>query len=74
MISRRSFLGCLAAVSAGLCLGVGVLVPLERPLIGDGFTDDMAAMQRAIDHAAKTNGVIHLRPGLYKITSPLKIS
>ncbi len=39
---------------------------------GDGVTDDTAAMQRAIDHAAKT--VVHLRLGLYKITSPLKIS
>ena len=72
MISRRSFLGCLAAVSAGLCLGISGPILLERPLTGDGVTDDTAAMQRAIDHAAKT--VVHLRPGLYKITSPLKIS
>ena len=42
---------------------------------GDGATDDTAAIQRAIDAAAKLNGrTVYLPPGVYAISSALRIT
>jgi len=42
--------------------------------LGDGKTDDTAAIQRAIDYTATTTqGIVFFPPGAYKITDRLKL-
>ncbi len=42
---------------------------------GDGATDDTAAIQKAIDTAARITGrTVYLPPGVYALSSPLRIS
>jgi len=46
----------------------------EFGAVGDGKTDDTAAIQRAIDTAAGTGGVVYLPPGRYLVAGNLKVA
>ncbi len=47
----------------------------EKPagVVGDGTTDDMAAIQAALDAAGKTGGAVYLPAGQYLVAGSLKV-
>lgn len=45
----------------------------EYGATGDGFADDTSSIVRALADASETGGVVYLRAGYYKVTSPLTI-
>jgi polygalacturonase len=45
----------------------------DRPVLGDGDTDDTAAIQRVIDLYAGTSNVIYIDAGSYILTDTIKI-
>jgi hypothetical protein len=67
----------LTKVTYAMIDGASVNV-LDYGAVGDGVTDDTAAIQAAIDYAkSEPNGVIpsvYLPAGIYKITAPLEIN
>lgn len=52
---------------------VGVHSVKNYGAVGDGTTDDTAAIQSAITAAGVEEGTVYLPPGTYKITAPLTI-
>ena len=70
-----SFLVVLLCLSVLPCLagGVGVFDVSGYGAKADGVVDDTAAIQKAIDDAAKSSGVVQLNAGKYRITGTLKI-
>src|SRR5262249_22727947 len=81
MMERRSFLG-------GLALAAVHRDPAAAPwdtdtsrvydvrqfgAVGDGRTDDTAAIRRAVAELAKAGGVLTLPPGDYVIADPLDL-
>ncbi|HTJ79108.1 MAG TPA: glycosyl hydrolase family 28-related protein [Rariglobus sp.] len=61
-----------------LLLALTLSIPLfaaERPagVVGDGKTDDTAALQAALDAQGKTGGVLELPPGQYLIAGSIQI-
>lgn len=46
---------------------------MENGAIGDGITDDTAALQKTIDRALATNGAIHFPRGIYLVSKPLQV-
>ncbi len=61
------------AVSAGFAADAVTISARNFGAKGDGVTDDTAAIQAAIDAAAKSTGVAHLPAGKYLITNSLVI-
>lgn len=53
---------------------VGVYNVLNYGARGDGRTDDTAAIQRALNAAAKNPAPVYLPPGTYKHSAPLRIT
>lgn len=47
---------------------------LDFGAVGDGVTDDTAAIQAAIDSLGAVGGVVEVPPGTYKVSSALNIS
>lgn len=83
-LSRRAAIGLVAAPAASLAaVGAGstravaqttsghVLVPAAA--VGDGTTDDTAALQSAIDSATSSGVPVQLRPGTY-LVGTLRVS
>src|SRR5690348_7586786 len=72
MLHRRRFLQ--GSVLGGLALALGWRPALPRSCprpVGDGVTDDTAALQCMIDTAS---GPLTIGPGSYLITAPIRIS
>ena len=69
--------GCITTVSTGLKEGdramPGTCVVQDFGAVGDGVADDTAAIQRAIDKAAETGGVVYLPPGRYPVSGSLRV-
>lgn len=61
--------------SALAVLAMSVAFAADRPegVAGDGRTDDTAAIQAALDAAAKTGGAVELPPGKYLIEGALRV-
>src|SRR5437016_2370559 len=72
-ISRRSFIG---AATFGMMGGVGVAANAvdarDFNVVGDGRTDNTAALQKALDKAAQTRGSVFVPEGIF-LCSTLKM-
>ena len=51
----------------------GVYNVREYGAVGDGTTDDTAAIQSAIDAAVAVGGTVYIPPGIYHTTAALTI-
>lgn len=58
-----------------LLLVVGPLWAADKPagVVGDGKTDDTAALQKALDTAGATGGEVYLPPGQYLVAGNLRV-
>lgn len=66
----------LLAVSGFLSFGLsaaGAVDVRECGAVGDGGADDTAAIQRGVDQAATSGGVVTIPPGTYRVTKPIKL-
>lgn len=72
-LSRRSFIGGTATGIAGLAGALPyALDARDFNAVGDGKTDNTAAIQKALDKAAETQGTVFIPDGVYAC-STLKI-
>jgi hypothetical protein len=65
----RYFLTILCLVS----VAYGHINVRNLGAVGNGVADDWAAIQKALDSAAKTSGIVYVPPGKYRISKPLMI-
>ncbi len=73
-MTRRTYFGLLAAGAAPLAYAANDAADVTRfGIKADGKTDDTAAIQKALDAAAKQGGVVRLPAGKYLVAGSLKI-
>ncbi len=80
MMRRRQVLDTLATLAIAVPVrrvhaqGTGsVSTPGEFGAVGDGVTDDTQALQRMLDRARETGAELHFTPGVYSISSYLRV-
>src|SRR5208283_1250467 len=64
-LNRRGFLS-VTGQSATAALAAKVIDVRDYKAVGDGKTDDTAAIQKALDAAAKSNGTVHIPEGVFR--------
>jgi hypothetical protein len=72
-VSSCLVLSCLADPQPNLPEGEGVVSVKRSRAKGDGITDDTAAIQKALDEAAKLGGRVYLPPARYLVKGSLRI-
>ena len=73
-MTRRTYFGLLATGAAPLAYAANDAADVTRfGVKADGKTDDTAAIQKALDAAAKQGGVVRLPAGKYLVAGSLKI-
>ncbi|MBU4398062.1 MAG: glycoside hydrolase family 55 protein, partial [Planctomycetes bacterium] len=87
ILGKQKGVGSQIILSVPLCLSLGLAAAMaQSPTAGtdhfdatafgakaDGKSDDTAAIQKALDAAAKVDGVVRLRTGQYLVAGSLKI-
>ena len=83
-IVRTSLLLAIPLMSAPAAAQTGLLSVKDFGAVGNGTTDDRAAIQRAIDHCQATTkvgrfdrrnrGSLYVPPGTYRICGALRIT
>lgn len=80
-LGRHKWIGMAGAlILAAACVGIFLALStgrtqnvLDYGAIGDGVTDDAAAIQRAVDAAAVTGGTVTFPAGTFLVDSPIQL-
>ena len=70
-VNRRGFLAATGQ-SATAAIAARAIDVRDHKAVGDGKTDDTAAIQKALDAAARTKGTVHIPEGVF-CCSTLKV-
>ena len=64
-INRRFFLASTTQAAAAAALTPNLIDVRDHNAVGDGKTDDTAAIQKALDKAAETKATVHIPEGVF---------
>ena len=72
-MTRATLVRSAVLMVVGGTLAMAEVNPRDYGAKGDGTTDDTAAIQQALDAAAKAGGQVLLPPGRYVVAGSLRI-